>query len=232
MKRTVSIMTIVLMLLLTTVFTASASFVVPTFTIDAVVHGETVTITTKNFPANDTFNVLMGKIGTRGVGGIQVAVQDSGAGGSFTATYEIPDSLANDYQIAIRLQSPTSGYYSYNWFYNNTTNGTPVPAPTPNVTPFVIPTFSIQAVVKNDTVTIQTANFPANDTFTVRMGYMGTRGINGIVVGTQDSGAGGTFSATYEIPDALKGLWQIAIRLESPTSGYYSYNWFYNNSTP
>jgi len=92
------------------------------------------------------------------------------------------------------------------------------------------PTFSIVAVVKDTTVTIQAYNFPPGDTFTVRMGAYGTLGVGGIVVGTQASGSGGSFSTTYDIPAALAGSYRIAIRLESPTSGYYAYNWFYNNT--
>ena len=209
-------------------------FVIPTFSITSVVKDSSVTITTANFPANDSFNVRMNYMGTKGIGGALVATQASGAGGTFTATYTIPDFLKGQYQIAIRLESPTSGYFAFNWFYNNTTGGTggnPVPTST-SAPPFTIPTFNIQSVVKNTSVTILTNNFPANDSFTVTMGYMGTKGINGIVVGTQPSGAGGAFTATYTVPAALQGQYQIAIRLQSPTSGYYAYNWFYNNTTP
>ena len=225
MKRLIPFL--LLIALLVPVFSVSASGTVPTFRIDAVVKGESVTITTYNFPAGDTFNVRMGKIGTRGISGTLVTTQDSGSGGSFTATYTIPESLKNDYLIAIRLESPTSGYYAFNWFYNNSTDGSPAPVPAP----FVIPTFRITEVEKDNTVTIETKNFPADDSFKVTMGYMGTRGIDGIEVETQDSGEGGTFTATYNVPAALKGQYQIAIRLESPTSGFYAYNWFYNNST-
>ncbi len=226
MKRLIPFLLLIAILM--PLFPASASSgTIPTFKIDAVVRGSSVTITTFNFPKNDSFIVTMGKMGTRGIGGTQVATQASNAGGSFSATYTIPDSLKNHYMIAIRLQSPTSGYYAYNWFYNNTTSGSAPPVPVP----FVIPTFTIKDVDKNTSVTIETANFPADDTFTVTMGRIGTRGINGIVIGTQDSGTGGKFTATYTIPDALKGQHRIAIRLQSPTSGYYSYNWFYNNTT-
>ncbi|MES0361188.1 MAG: hypothetical protein ABUK20_09755 [Anaerolineales bacterium] len=55
-------------------------------------------------------------------------------------------------------------------------------------------------------------------------------GIGCVAVTTIDSEDGGSFVATYSIPQTLRGLKQIAIRLQSPT-GYYSYNWFYNNST-
>jgi hypothetical protein len=62
----------------------------------------------------------MGRYGTKGIGGIEVAATESGSGGSFTATYQIPYALRGHDRIAIRLQS-AAGYYSYNWFYNNST---------------------------------------------------------------------------------------------------------------
>ena len=206
----------------------------PTFSITAVVRDVSVTILTNNLPANDSFDVLMNYIGTRGVGGVKVAVQASGAGGAKSFTYTIPDFLKGQYQIAIRMQSPTSGYYAYNWFYNNTTGGTtPPPAPTPAPGGYSgYPTFSIVGVVMDTTVTIKTNNLPANDSFDVLMNYIGTRGISGVKVAVQASGAGGSQTFTYTVPDFLKGQYQIAIRLQSPTSGYYAYNWFYNNTYP
>jgi hypothetical protein len=54
--------------------------------------------------------------------------------------------------------------------------------------------------------------------------------VNGYEVTTTDSGAGGSFKATYTIPEKMKGSLLIAIRLES-TSGYYSYNWFWNTTS-
>jgi hypothetical protein len=93
-----------------------------------------------------------------------------------------------------------------------------------------IPTFSITAVVKDTNVTILTLNFPRNINFDVLMNKIGTQGINGIKITTINSGSGGSFNATFSIPAELRGLKQIAIRLQS-TSGYYAYNWFYNNTT-
>lgn len=213
---------------------AYASSNIPTFSISSVIKDQSVTIKTFNFPANDTFRVLMGKMGTKGVNGIQVATTNSGSGGTFTQTYNIPASLQGQYQIAIRLESTTgSSYYAYNWFYNNSTavaSPTPGPSPTPGYAGY--PTFSIVSVARDQSVTIKTKNLPANDTFDVLLGRMGTKGINGIKVATTNSGAGGALELTYAIPAALKGLYQIAIRLQSNTgSGYYAYNWFYNNTT-
>lgn len=97
----------------------------------------------------------------------------------------------------------------------------------------LIPTFSINSVVKNKTVTIQTFNFPADKTFDVLMDRIGTRAVYGIPAGSVYTNQGGYFAVTFEIPAALKGLNQIAIRLEATDgSGYFAYNWFYNRTTP
>ena len=202
-------------------------FVIPTINIVSINADQSVTIQTNNFPANDSFTVLMGQFGTLGIGGTVVETFDSSTGGSVTRTFNIPAGLKGLYQIAIRLQSTRSGYYAYNWFYNNTsgtvpdTGSLPTQTPVPSLPSNAIPTFSITSVSPDTSVTIRTANFPANDIFTVRMGLIGTLGV----------GAGGAQTATFNIPANLKGKAQIAIRLESPTSRYFSYNWFYNNST-
>ena len=218
----------------TTALAATTQVVIPTFTITAVVRDTTVTIYTYNFPKNDNFDVLMNYMGTQGKNGIKVSTLASGGGGSFSATFPIPTDLKGLPKIAIRLQSNTgSGYYSYNWFFNNSTSGSSDNGSSGNGNGYSgIPTFSITSVVRNTSVTILTNNFPKNDKFDVLMNTMGTQGINGIMVGTMNSGDGGAFSATFTIPTELKGLNQISIRLQSNTgTGYYAYNWFYNNTT-
>ncbi len=62
------------------------------------------------------------------------------------------------------------------------------------------------------------------------MGPYGSFGIDGTAVGTTETGAGGTITATYTIPADLAGSYQIAIRMESPYN--YAYNWFYNVTAP
>ncbi len=216
---------------------------IPTFSIVSVVADTSVTIKTNNFPAGKTFVVRMGAFGTKGIGGVEVGTTESGSGGSFEKTYNIPASLKGAARIAIRMDSTTGGYFSYNWFYNSaqavtstpaktTTAGTtttPVKTPIPGYSG--IPTFSIKTVVKDSSVTIIAKNFPPNQTFTVRMGEYGTKAVGGTTVGTKESGAGGSFEATYTIPDGLKGDAKIAIRMDSP-AGFFAYNWFYNSTYP
>ena len=205
----------------------------PTFKIASVEKGKTVTITPKNFPPNDSFDVRMNWMGTRGEAGAIVETVTTDADGVLSnLTYDIPDFLANSYQVAIRLESPTSGYYAYNWFYNNTTNGTTPPDPDkPSYVGY--PTFAIEAVIRDKNVKIIPNNFPPNDTFKVRMNWMGTRGVGGPVVQTVTTDGEGKLSdLKYPVPDSLHGEYQIAIRLESPNTGYYAFNWFYNNTYP
>jgi len=199
---------------------------IPTITILSVEEDQEVTLQTHNFPANRTFDVLMGNIGTRGIGGIPVTSFNSGGGGAFTKTFTIPAALKGKYQIAIRLQTSDGVFYAYNWFFNSTSGSGTIGGYTG------IPTFSITAVTEGKTVTIQTNNFPANIDFRVLMGKMWTQGIGGTVVTTIDSGTGGSFSKTFDIPKALSGENRIAIRLEATTGGFYAYNWFFNATYP
>ena len=203
----------------------------PTISIVSVIKDKSVTIKGINFPLNQKFTVRMGEYGTYAIGGIVVGTKKLTDKNSFTATFDIPDDFKGDARIAIRLDSK-AGYYAYNWFYNNTasagTSGTSSVTTAPGYTG--IPTFKIIAVERDKTVEIRTYNFPPNQTFSVRMGTYGTLGINGVEVGGQKSGEGGSFTATYSIPAELRGSARIAIRLDS-SAGYYAYNWFYNNST-
>lgn len=202
----------------------------PSFKIETVEKDSSVTIKANNFPPNDSFQVLMGAYGTLGIGGISVGTTKTDGGGSFTATYSIPSALAGSYRVAIRLQSPGSGHYAYNWFYNNTTSSQPSPTAVPNYSGY--PWFQIQSVVKDASVTIKANNFPPNDTFKVLMGAYGTNAVGGVVVDTITTDGGGSFTDTYSVPASLAGSARIAIRLESSSSVYYAYNWFYNNTTP
>ena len=223
---------------------AKPAAVVPSFSIISVATDSTVTIQTANFPPNEKFTVRMGEYGTLGINGVVVATTESGGGGIYQATYTIPDGLKGKPMIAIRMDNQNGYFYSYNWFYNYTAPmATPVPGSTPvppycypsycgcNPTYCGIPTFTISSVVKDSTVVIRTNNFPPNETFTVRMGYYGTYGFNGVVVATTESGSGGSFEATYTVPDSLKGQERIAIRMDNSTGYYFSYNWFWNNTT-
>lgn len=217
--------------------------VYPTFAITAVARNNYVSILTEYLPADEDFIVTMGYMGTAGIGGYVVDTTNSGTGGQLALTYNIPPALYNQHQISIRMVSVQTGYYAFNWFYNNDANvseSTPPDSTAPESAPPVLPstydgypTFSIVKVVEDTSVEIAGTNFPPNDTFLVRMNLMFTQGIAGTIVETVTTDADGNLSdVEYNIPSLLYILNRIAIRLESPTSGYYAYDWFYNKDAP
>lgn len=230
------LLSILLVAMLLAPFSVSRAAAIPTFDIVSVVTDTSVTIQTSNFPAGYTFTARMGAFGTLGINGTVVGTTESGKGGSFQATYNIPAALKGAGAIAIRLESTKGGFFAFNWFINSTSGTTPVPSATPAATGIPntgytgIPTFDISSVTADDKVTIVTHNFPTGYTFTARIGKYGTLGINGTEVGTTESGAGGSFSATYTIPAGLKGSARLSIRLESTKGGFFAYNWFDNKT--
>jgi len=148
----------------------------PSFTITEVIPGESVTISAINFPANVVFNVTMGSYNPCGFGQL-VESFNSEAGGSFERTIAIPVNLKSVTPISIRLDS-VEGFYAFNWFGNvapaavEGAEGSPaVVEPAAQCNFSVFPSFTIQSVVKGESVTIDTLNFPANSSFTVKMGY-------------------------------------------------------------
>jgi len=217
----------------------------PSFNIDEVVTDKTVTLLTKDMPKDLDFKVLLGEYNTKGVDGIEVAQFDSGEGGSFKVTVDIPAALQGRAQISVRIESLTGGYYYYNWFWNKEEGGTwpettpepttppatPTPTPEEPTTPTqAIPTFEIKAVEAGKTVTIAAKDFPKSVDFVVRMGKNGTKGVDGIVAAEVTSSDTGAFEASFPIPADLADETWIAIRLDSKVGGWYSYNWFVNQT--
>jgi len=84
----------------------------------SVKEDETVRINAKNLPANVTFDVRMGKSGTKGVNGTKVGTLRSSKGGSVKATFDIPDQLVGKSKIDIRVENKTLGISAYLSFEN------------------------------------------------------------------------------------------------------------------
>ena len=198
---------------------------VPVLTIVKVVTDDSVTIKVTNSPKDTAYTVRMGEYGSYGIGGYVAGTITTTNDGTAEKTFSIPAELKGKEKIAIRVDGPV-GYYAYNWFTNQST-GT-LPPPPPGYSGF--PTFSILSVTTESSVTIQTANLPPNQSFTVRMGKYGTYAIGGTEVGTFESGSTPVQKLTFNIPAGLKGNSLLAIRFDS-APGYFAYNWFYNTAS-
>ena len=175
-------------------------------------------------------------MGTRGINGFVIGTQTSGEGGSFIATYPIPPQLYGSDYISIRMESTSSKHFVYDYFQNKegySADGISDPSNGDwMLSAGTHPNTQITGVSKDSTVTVTGTNFTRNDTYTVRMGAIGTQGVGGIVVDTYSTGSSRTFTATFSIPASLHGLTQIAIRFESNNTPYYAYDWFYNSDSP
>ncbi len=232
-KLLIPLITILLLAVPFNAASVSAKTVIPGIDIVSVVPGEVVTIQTSNFPANLDFDVVIGPYGKYGLTGYKVATTNSGQGGAFTATYNIPADYKTAARLAIRLTNQSKGYYAYNWFENVA----PTPAPTAvQKTPIPgysgTPSIKIQSVESGQFVGVEGVNFPPNANLTVRMHVIGTRGVNGYKAGTVKAGDTGVFTSKFSIPSELGRLFMIAIRVEDEASGYYAYNWFFNLTSP
>ena len=160
-------------------------------------------------------------------------------GPRFTKTLDIPAELKGYDELKVAVVNAFNGHsgsmafifadgYPYVDPEGNfsTVHGTDSSGYSSTATPFT----NILNVVPDGEVTLQVFNFPANKDFIVTMGPLGTRGIGGYVIGTQNSGDGGSFIVTYPIPSQLAGSDYISIRMESTTSSHFVYDYFQNHS--
>jgi uncharacterized lipoprotein YbaY len=102
--------------------------------------------------------------------------------------------------------------------------------PQPWYPPQPVPKINIYMVLEDRGVVIMTEDFPEDENFTVTMGEMYTRGVNGIVVGSFNSGDGSSQTLGFRIPADLMGLDRISIRAQSDHEyyPYFAFNWFFN----
>ena len=89
------------------------------------------------------------------------------------------------------------------------------------------PKIDIVGVERNKAVSVRTTNFPAYQIFTIRIGRFDDFNNTKTVVGSINSGYGGSVLFTAMIPNELKDADRYTIRLDS-NYGYYAYNVFEN----
>jgi hypothetical protein len=206
---------------------------VPTTDIVSVTTGESVTVSTSNFPANNTFYVYMGFNGTYGINGYLVSKLTTGEGGSFKAKFPIPEELAGEDIIAIRFESVTdSKYFNYNWFYNDSAadNSASYTGTTPTYLPVGFPTFDITAVDKGKTVTIRTRYLPPQTRYAVMMKKGDSSVYTWYEVAGIETGEGNVLTVTFNIPEKLRYFEKIAIKLYDINTGFVTYNLFENRN--
>ncbi len=248
--RAISAVLLLVLLLVFPLGSIHAAAEVPVFAIIEVKAGETVTVHTWDFPADRDFVVRMGKNLTQGINGIEVETINSGEGGSFEKTFSIPAELKAEEIIAIRMDNQRSGYYAFNWFVNKTGKNDPEkPVASPpgstittttkppaliEVTPVAPQNTSktkalltIVEVKKDVSVRVRADNLPANQDFTVRIGTYYNFFRDYEVIGTINSGKGGSMEWTSSLPEVTKGVKWVTVRIDSAQK-VYAFNAFIN----
>lgn len=122
-------------------------------------------------------------------------------------------------------------------------SSTPLPTATTVILPTTIPAtpsatateqpkaiITVIGVEKNTAFTVQTDLFPANQVFKIRVGPFDTFFKDYVEVGTISSGLGGTFKFTVLLPEKVKDVEKITVRLDS-AAGIYAYNYFKNETS-
>ncbi|MEA4813026.1 MAG: hypothetical protein VB108_10735 [Anaerolineaceae bacterium] len=245
-KRFVFVSLVVIMMLASLFSVAAAKAEkIPQVSFSNVEKGVNVTIVTNFMPENTDIVAYMGELNTKGENGIVVGKMNTGSGGSFSATLPIPDSLKGREYIVVRLEAPKK-WFCFNTFQNDPNGTTPIPMPKPSGTasasgkpvytetmvsgkPYKgFPVFAIKSVEKGKSVTVITDNFPPGLEFTAMIGKLGKNGEDGTPVGKFNSGEGGAFEATFDIPAFYKDYTALAIRLVAPKQ-YFAYSWFDNS---
>ncbi len=160
-----------------------------------LVANSTYTIYLSNYKANNPASYSLGNVTTK-------------SDGTFTATFNLPNKLDDVSKIKILITNNNSDTAS-NWFYNLTSNGNTGGMGSPALA------LTVVSVDEGKSVKIQASNLLPGVTYQVMMDTTGTKGEEGIVVGTISNAKGGTATATFEIPDELDHRSKIDLRVEN-----------------
>ena len=91
---------------------------IPYVVVISVEEDDSVKIKAFNFPKGD-YVILMDEVGSGAKNGIKVDTVTIKTGRTFTGTFDIPDDLEGEDEIAIRVQNADeSSYFAYTWFDN------------------------------------------------------------------------------------------------------------------
>jgi LysM repeat protein len=190
----------------------------------SVVEDKSVSLRGTGLWANSRYSVYLNRYLNNRFSPVFAGTAFTDKNGAFTTAVRIPKELVDIAKIGVRIDNGRGSRVS-NWFINATaddyTGGEGSPALS----------FSIVSVEEDEWVKIKTSNLPPNVTFKVLIGKAGTKGVDGILVGSMLDDDGGGVRATFEIPDDLQGKSRLDIRLENKALGMSYFVTFENEDT-
>jgi hypothetical protein len=182
----------------------------PRISARAVDEDKTVVLVGAHLRADTRYTVYLSKFNKYPASATRVGFAVTDSLGSFTKTFKIPKKLVDVIRISVTITDDADDTAT-NWFINASAVGNTGGLGAPNFT-IRVTTFKRDAWVK-----IRTNNMPANVTFEVLMGKVGSRGIK---IGELMDEDGGAITEEFDIPDELEGKEELFIRLENRSLGY------------
>lgn len=182
-----------------------------------------VTLQGKNLAASTRHSVYLSNERAKFTSLIYAGVVTTDKYGTFKVTYNIPKKLVDVPQIRITLISATGTKIS-NWFYNATLDSNTGGVTTPAIS------IVVDSSKVNQWVKIKVSNLPVKMTFDVFIGKEGSKGLNGVKVGTLSISKSGSVTASFDIPDQYLDRAKLDIRLENKSYGIVSTLTFANKN--
>lgn len=93
------------------------------------------------------------------------------------------------------------------------------------------PSITVLNLIPDQSITIQGDNFLPNETFLATMVLKEAAGSKEVVVGSLETGEGGSITVSFPIPSEMRGAGQLTLRLESKGSGLATTASFDNSPT-
>ena len=202
-----------------------------TLKIVSVEAGQSVTIKATGMPASTPVTVRMGRYGTKGANGTIVGNVVTSSQGSYNGKFAIPESLANEKKIAVRVEVTADlTKFVHNWFANKTNAKTSVTSSVPSGT-MTTGNIKVVDVVEDKSVTIKVSNAPAGARLAIWFDWKNanTGAMRGQQAGTLKVGSNGTVTQTIQMPAAVADRVSLRIRLQGiNTVNFQAYEWFIN----
>jgi hypothetical protein len=195
---------------------------VPALKVKATVRDASLAIKASNLPANSQVDIYLASYGTGMTGGTKLASVKTGKTGVIDGYYNFPPALKGVDRLDLRLQIVNSSAYVYRWYWNITSG----PDGYSN-----LPKIVINSILKNTSVTVTVHNLPPNYVFDVLMSKSSDGRSKNYKTGTISSKAGGTVTATFNIPAELRQKTELTLFLQNATLGYYGMQTFPNVTT-
>lgn len=189
------------------------------FTILSVKANESITIRTVDFPVRTNFTVIMGKATNKAVNGTISTEISTGVGGKQEFILPIPKELSGLAIIGVRIESKDD-YKAYNWFFNRNQSNEVQPDGG------LKPGLAFSKVQKNNSVTVEATNLPANTPFRVRVGPYSTFYRDYLTVQTVTTDNKGMATFPIALDKNVKDTDFISVRLDGGTT--YVFGTFHN----